>query len=63
VILDVLIEGGRAGTLDLTRPNAPIFIYDGDHMSNPRATPLSTRFPLIAPKASGAKLLRWLEGL
>ena len=63
MILDVLMEGDHAGRLDLTRPTAPVFTYDSAYMSTASATPLSTRFPLIAPKASGAKLLRWLEGL
>ena len=63
MILDVLLEGTRAGALDLNRPNAPVFTYDPGYMGSAWATPLSTRFPLVAPKASGAKLLRWLEGL
>ena len=63
MILDVLIEGSRAGELDLNRPNAPVFTYDPGYMGSTRATPLSTRFPLVAPEVSGAKLLRWLEGL
>lgn len=63
MILDVLIEGSRAGALDLSRPTAPVFTYDPEYMGGTWATPLSTRFPLIAPRASGAKLLRWLEGL
>ncbi len=63
MILDVLIEGNRAGVLDLTRPNAPMFTYDSAYMGSALATPLSTRFPPIAPRASGTRLLRWLEGL
>ena len=63
MILDVLIGGNRAGELDLTRPNAPIFTYDSAYMSTAWATPLSTLFPLIAPRASGVRLRRWLEGL
>ena len=63
MILDVLMGGSRAGRLDLTRPNAPVFTYDPAYMSDALATPLSTLFPLVAPRASGSALRRWLEGL
>jgi serine/threonine-protein kinase HipA len=63
VILDVLMGGSRAGRLDLTRPNAPVFTYDSAYMSDASATPLSTLLPLIAERASGSALRRWLEGL
>lgn len=63
MILDVLIEGVRAGELDLARPNAPVFTYDPDYMSGTGTTPLSTRFPLTAARTKGAGLHRWLEGL
>ena len=63
MILDVLIEGNHAGNLDLARPNAPMFAYGSAYMSAASATPLSTLFPLVASKVSGARLLRWLEGL
>ena len=63
MILDVLIEGIRAGELDLARPNAPVFTYDPHYMSGTGTTPLSTRFPLTASRTKGAGLHRWLEGL
>ena len=63
MILDVLIEGRLAGRLDLVRPNAPVFTYDASCSPAASATPLSTLFPLSAPRASGARLRRWLEGL
>lgn len=63
MILDVVIERRCAGQLDLTRPNAPVFTYDSDYMSDPSATPLSTLFPLTVPKTKGSMLRRWLEGL
>ena len=63
MILDVLIEGSHAGRMDLARPNAPVFTYESAYMADASATPLSTLFPLVASKPSGAGLLRWLEGL
>ena len=63
MILDVLIEAGLAGHLDLRQPGEPVFSYDDTYARNPRSTPLSTLFPLAAPTASGDTLQWWLESL
>ncbi len=62
-LLDVSLDGVRAGQLE-QRPGGTLsFTYDADYASRPSPTPLSLSMPLSARRHGSRVVSAWLEGL
>ncbi|WP_295696554.1 HipA N-terminal domain-containing protein [Lapillicoccus sp.] len=62
-LLDVSLDGVRAGQLE-QRPGGTLsFTYDADYASRPSPTPLSLSMPLSARRHGNRVVSAWLEGL